>query len=103
MTRRQPTTDDEAHVARKSSETPEQGWKALTWQDLEEWAGSRSLERGQSYQRSGRVSDLAINADGELLAWVQGTHRYATSVGLTDEGKPLGSCTCPLGSGSCKH
>jgi uncharacterized Zn finger protein len=93
----------EAHVARKHPKTPEQGWKALTWQDVEEWAGSRSLERGQSYQRSGRVRDLAINQDGELLAWVQGTHRYVTSVGLTEDGKPLGSCTCPLGSGSCKH
>ena len=46
----------EAHVAKQDPKASEQGWKALTWQDVEEWAGSRSLERGQSYQRSGRVS-----------------------------------------------
>jgi uncharacterized Zn finger protein len=34
-------------------------WRALTWDDLEAWAGPRSLERGRSYQRTGRVRHLA--------------------------------------------
>jgi uncharacterized Zn finger protein len=82
-------------------------WRDLTWDDLEEWAGSRSLERGRSYQRSGHVRDLACSADGVLLAWVQGTERYATQVELIEESgervRPSSHCTCPLGIDGCKH
>ena len=42
----------------------------LTWQDLDEWAGSRVVGRGKSYRRA--VADLCTTADGRLLAWVQG-------------------------------
>ena len=45
-----------------------EGWNALSWDDLTEWAGSRSVERGRDYQRQGRVHDLAISEDGWLLA-----------------------------------
>ena len=41
-------------------------WAALTWDDLEDWAGSRSVARGRTYQRGGRVKDLKISSDGEL-------------------------------------
>jgi uncharacterized Zn finger protein len=82
-------------------------WRDLTWDDLEEWAGSRSLERGRSYQRSGHVRDLARSADGVLLAWVQGTERYATQAELIAESgervRPSSRCTCPLGIDGCKH
>ena len=47
-------------------------FKELTWENLEEWAGSRVLSRGQSYQRSHRVQELAQTQSGELVAWVQG-------------------------------
>ena len=80
-------------------------WGTLTWADLEEWAGSRSVERGRSYQRGGRVKDLKVAGDGALLATVVGTERYATTVALTTGGKkakPDSSCTCPVGI-SCKH
>jgi uncharacterized Zn finger protein len=82
-------------------------WRDLTWDDLEEWAGPRSLTRGRSYQRSGHVRDLACSADDVLLAWVQGTERYATQVELIAEGaervRPSSRCTCPLGIDGCKH
>lgn len=82
-------------------------WRDLTWDDLEEWTDARSLERGRSYQRSGRVRDLACSADGVLLAWVQGTERYATQAELiveSDQGvRPSSRCTCPLGIDGCKH
>jgi uncharacterized Zn finger protein len=82
-------------------------WRDLTWDNLEEWAGSRSLERGRSYQRSGHVRDLAHSADGVLLAWVQGTERYATQAELIAESgervRPSSRCTCPLGIDGCKH
>jgi uncharacterized Zn finger protein len=28
----------------------------LSWDDLEEWAGSRIVDRGERYQKEGRVS-----------------------------------------------
>lgn len=80
-------------------------WAGLTWADLEDWAGPRSVERGRTYQRGGRVKDLKITADGALLATVTGTERYATRVAL-GSGRGLAvlesSCTCPVGV-SCKH
>jgi len=93
---------------RTAAERPAEGrWRDLTWNDLEAWAGARSLQRGRSYQRSGRVRQLARSADGTLLAWVHGQLRYATRVELAAEppdGPALASrCTCPLGISGCKH
>ncbi len=48
------------------------GWAALSWDDLTEWAGSRSVDRGRAYQKQRRVHDLAISEDGWLLATVTG-------------------------------
>jgi uncharacterized Zn finger protein len=73
----------------------------LTWEDLQEWAGASSVSRGRSYQRSGRVHGLARPPGGGLIAWVQGTSRYATKVEI-HKGKLTAPCTCPLG-GTCKH
>src|SRR6185437_7222953 len=56
------------------------GWTALSWDDLAEWAGSRSVERGRAYQKQRRVHDLVISADGRLLATVTGGARYAVTV-----------------------
>ncbi len=73
----------------------------LTWDDLEQWAGSQIVTRGERYQRQGRVSELARTADGTLIAWVSGTRRYATKV-VMEEGLPDSVCTCPYGL-NCKH
>jgi uncharacterized Zn finger protein len=75
---------------------------ALTWDDLEEWAGNRILARGERYQRQGRVSGLARTGDGSLIAWVDGSHRYATKVLIGADGVPDSICTCPYGV-NCKH
>lgn len=81
-------------------------WAYLTWDDLEAWAGSRSVSRGRNYQRGGRVKDLVISKDGRLLAYVSGGERYITSVWLTGGKKKAkyvqSKCTCPIGS-NCKH
>jgi uncharacterized Zn finger protein len=73
----------------------------LTWNDLQEWAGSSTVARGRSYQRNHQVQELVCTPSGSLLAWVQGTQRYATQVEIT-EGGLTSSCTCPIGY-SCKH
>ncbi|MEA3471180.1 MAG: SWIM zinc finger family protein [Thermodesulfobacteriota bacterium] len=74
----------------------------LTWDDIEEWAGGKIVSRGKSYQRQGRVSDLAVADDGNLIAWVAGTERYATRVVMDEDGLPESDCTCPYGF-DCKH
>ena len=74
----------------------------LTWNDIEEWAGGKIVSRGKSYQRQGRVSDLAVTDDGSLIAWVDGTVRYATRVVMDEDGLPDSICTCPYEL-DCKH
>ncbi|HJY83105.1 MAG TPA: SWIM zinc finger family protein [Candidatus Binatia bacterium] len=44
---------------------------------------------------------MARTASGGILAWVQGTLRYATQVEIAKK-KLSASCTCPYG-GTCKH
>ena len=56
------------------------GWTVLSWDDLAEWVGSRSVDRGRTYQKQGRVHDLVISEDGWLLATVTGGARYAVTV-----------------------
>jgi uncharacterized Zn finger protein len=74
----------------------------LTWDDLEQWAGGKIVSRGERYQRQGRVSELAVTDDGDLVAWVSGTEEYATKVVMDEEGLPESVCTCPYGA-NCKH
>jgi hypothetical protein len=84
-----------------------EGWNVLSWDDLTEWAGPRSVERGRAYQRQGRVHDLAISEDGRLLATVRGGERYAVTVRYEQSAKKYGTlysrCTCPVGASGCKH
>ena len=83
------------------------GWTVLSWDDLAEWAGSRSVDRGRTYQKQGRVHDLAISEDGWLLATVTGGARYAVTAWYESSAKKAGAiysrCTCPVGSSGCKH
>ena len=84
---------------------PADNWLSLTWDDVEGWAGTRSVERGRTYQRGGRVRELAVTTAGELLATVRGTMKYTTSVALVagKKGSSLRSnCSCPVGL-NCKH
>ncbi|MFH0787323.1 MAG: SWIM zinc finger family protein [Pseudomonadota bacterium] len=76
-------------------------FKNLSWDDLREWAGSKIVSRGKDYQKSGYVEDLAFTPDGALIAWVLGTHRYATLVDV-QKGKLISDCNCPYGD-TCKH
>ena len=73
----------------------------LTWDELEEWAGSTIVSRGRGYQRGDHVQELAHTPNGGLVAWVYGTHKYATKVEI-EKGKLSALCSCPYG-GTCKH
>ncbi|MCB2148968.1 MAG: hypothetical protein KQI81_20975 [Deltaproteobacteria bacterium] len=74
----------------------------LTWNDLEEWVGRKIVSRGKNYQRQGRVCDLAVTENDGLIAWVDGTERYATKVVMDGNGLPDSICTCPY-EFDCKH
>ncbi len=76
-------------------------FEELSWDVLEQWAGSRLLSRGQGYQRSHRVKELAQTRTGALVAWVHGGQKYATEVDFED-GELISVCTCPYGN-NCKH
>ena len=82
--------------------TPADRYAALTRKDLNQWAGSRIVGRGRSYQQLGRVSSLAITDDGGLIAWVDGSDRYATMVAMDEGCLPKSICTCPYEE-DCKH
>ena len=82
--------------------TPLDRFSDLTWSDIEEWAGGKIASRGKSYQRQGNVSDLAVTEDGSLIAWVDGTERYATRVVMNENDLPDSICTCPYEL-DCKH
>jgi uncharacterized Zn finger protein len=69
--------------------------------DVRAWVGGTTFARGLSYQGRGRVEDLARTSDGGLVAWVQGTRRYATLVEVEDD-HLTSTCTCPVGF-ACKH
>lgn len=93
--------DKDQKASRKS------GWTALSWDDLTEWAGSRSVDRGRAYQKQRRVHDFAISEDGRLLATVTGGAKYAVTVWREQSPKTSGAiysrCTCPVGASGCKH
>jgi uncharacterized Zn finger protein len=82
---------------RKKTDT----FEGLSWNDLTSWAGSKIVSRGKSYQRSGYVKELACAPDGSLIAWVEGTERYATQVFFEDD-ELESICSCPYWD-TCKH
>jgi uncharacterized Zn finger protein len=87
---------------RTQSKQPQaEPFTALTWNEIQNWAGAVIVSRGQRYQRSGQVHDLARTSSGGLVAWVLGSDRYATRV-EPESGELVATCTCPYG-GICKH
>jgi len=75
--------------------------RKLTFDDLHDWAGEKILNRGKSYVK--QVDQLSRTGDNTLVAWVTGNERYATSVGVDEEGDFEYYCTCPYNWGPCKH
>ncbi len=79
-------------------------WARITWDHLEAWSGTAAVIRGRDYQRAGHVRQLAITEVGDLLASVEGTRQYATTVSLSFGSTPSldSTCTCFVGF-RCKH
>lgn len=83
------------------SQSKEELFGNLTWNAIQDWAGSTIASRGRSYQQGHRVQELARTSHGGIVAWVKGSARYATLVAL-DDGELTAVCTCPY-EGVCKH
>lgn len=92
---------DNVKNSSKPSRRSQPDWAGVTWDDVRRWAGAKGLSKGRSYK--GNVSRLQVTDDGRLLAWVQGTRRYATTVELKEKGKLGSACSCPVGWDACKH
>ena len=97
----------ERDESRDAKGTAHAKWEGLTWNDLVDWAGSRTVSRGRSYQENGYVADLSVSGSGALLAWVRGGRRYATQVQLDPtrrrrSDRIVSRCSCPVGV-ACKH
>lgn len=88
-------------ATQETPKNPADPFAQLTWDDLSHWAGSTIVDRGRSYQQGRSVKDLALTPKGSLIAWVDGTERYATTVTMQDK-RLVSSCTCPYGA-TCKH
>jgi uncharacterized Zn finger protein len=75
--------------------------RKLDFDDLLHWAGEKMVNRAKSYVQ--HVDQLARAEDNTLVAWVNGTERYATSVRIDNDGSFHDFCTCPYSWGPCKH
>ena len=84
------------------SAKPVDPFSELTWDDLDEWAGSRIVARGRSYQRKMAVRELQRDEEGALVAWVAGSRLYATRVSIEGSKDLISECTCPYWT-TCKH
>jgi uncharacterized Zn finger protein len=75
--------------------------RKLTFDDLDDWAGSTILNRGKSYVKY--VERLSRTQDNNLVAWVNGTDQYTTSVRINAQNDFEYFCSCPYSWGPCKH
>ena len=75
--------------------------RKLTFDDLDEWTGSTILNRGKNYVKY--VDQLSRTQDNNLVAWVNGTDRYTTSVRIKSKNDFEYFCSCPYSWGPCKH
>ncbi len=75
--------------------------RKLTFDDLHEWVGGMILKRGKGYVK--RVDELSRTQDNTLVAWVNGSDRYITSVRIDEENDFEYFCTCPYSWRPCKH
>ena len=72
----------------------------LTWEDLESFAGKKSVSKGKGYVSD--VSNIRVDDNGAVIASVLGRQEYATKIWFGDNGKIRSYCSCPVGF-ECKH
>jgi uncharacterized Zn finger protein len=77
----------------------------ISEEDIQDWVGSKSFERGYKYFEEGAVFET--QRQGETLrAFCEGSqpHPYHVEVTLDAQGIRDALCSCPVGDeGRCKH
>ena len=88
---------------------PSSDLRGFDLSEVEAVVGTRSFQRGRAFARSGRVRDIAWNADDETLTGSVvgngGLYETAAFFAREPDGVPTfgeGECTCPVGY-DCKH
>ena len=87
---------------KRGQDSPADPFLAISRDQLEDWAGSAVFNRGLTYQRQRCVRSLQRTEQGEIVAWVEGTRRYAVLLDAANAGKLGSACTCPYAD-RCKH
>jgi len=72
----------------------------ITAHQLRTIAGPQFV-RGEAYWRQGRVLECVVG-NGVIDGVVSGSFEYRVRV-WSSAGRLLSSCTCPVGTGMCKH
>jgi hypothetical protein len=80
------------------------GDSRLTAPQIRDYVGGRSFDLGMKYLGDGAIFNARCEGT-KLTASCRGSHRNSYRVRATLGGKGVltASCTCPVGSGSCKH
>ncbi len=72
----------------------------LSYEDLNAWAGQKTVSKGKSYQKNKRVIRIYQISEQIICGSVQGTDMYDTVVSVSDT--LTSTCSCPVGI-DCKH
>lgn len=75
----------------------------FTEQDIRDWCGGTSFERGRMYYQAGRVSNVTYHIDeGVYTALVIGEARYRVKIEVDTDDDVDAYCDCPV-QNYCKH
>jgi hypothetical protein len=76
----------------------------LTLRAIRDWVGDREIDKGRPYAADGAVRRGSRQAN-TLKADVRGTadRPYHVRVRLAGQGVVASDCSCPVGTGRCKH
>lgn len=75
-------------------------FRDLTYEDLYDCAGKKTVSRGRSYQRGSQVLKVYQISDKSICGSVRGNKIYDTVVSARDH--LTSNCSCPVGR-DCKH
>ncbi|PIP38613.1 MAG: hypothetical protein COX19_11740 [Desulfobacterales bacterium CG23_combo_of_CG06-09_8_20_14_all_51_8] len=78
------------------------GFRELTWADLNLWAGKNIVSQGRDCYLRKEVRELAMTPSGSILAWVEAEELFATQVEYAD-GELYSECTCQPVENTCIH
>lgn len=73
----------------------------LTLDDIDAWIEGPTADAGKILHQKGRIVDLSLTEDGDLLAWVEGSPRHAVMIFFEDQAL-TSVCSCSK-INACEH